>query len=135
VGVNPVADICVVKIDEGNDWPFAHLGLSQEMVSGDRCVIAGYPDNHDGEKPLIRESKVIAPDDYVWSSLLLTAVTSNIRSGDSGGGIFNERGEFVAIHLGKGGDVGRHRRAEVLLLQWHDLVNQSPVNPAKATSR
>ncbi len=124
LGSNPITDVGVVKITDEGEWPFTNLGLSQQLASGSRCIIAGYPTQREGNEPLLRETTIVEPDKYVWSSLMLTDGNGyKLHPGDSGGGVFDSNGFLVGLHEGMNpGAPGRHRRSEFLILQWSDLT-------------
>ena len=124
MGRNPITDIGMVRITDVGEWPFAELGLSHNMSRGDHCIVSGFPVKHHGLEPFVREAKVVESTGYVWSSQLFTSPNYDLHGGDSGGGVFDERGVLMAVNIGKNpGEFGRHARSEFLHLQWADLTS------------
>ena len=131
LGTNRVTDIGVVKIIDDGDWPFAELGLSQNISPGDSCVFAGFPKSHKGVKPMVRKGNIAEPDAYEWCSTIL-ASGFEFKGGDSGGGLFDKNGVLVATLIGgtEPHKFTRHARSEFFHLQWDDLTSCLPVDVA-----
>lgn len=127
LGSNTITDIGLVQITDEGEWPCAKISMSGRLKAGDSCVESGYPADYDKRTPVVRQTAVVATDTYKWTCEMLTDGDDyDLRPGESGGGVFDDRGGLIGIHVGKNpGGPGRHMRIEFFILQWNDLIHQS----------
>ena len=101
VGYDQTNDVAVLKI-EGNDLPFVTFGSSDELVVGERVAAIGNPL---GElSSTLTVGYVSAKDRTVntegtYQTMIQTDAA--INSGNSGGPLFNMRGEVIGITTAK----------------------------------
>jgi serine protease Do len=136
LGFNPIADLTLIKIADSGPWPYAELGRSLTLESGEKCIFAGYPQNHRGQEPLIREMKVVTPKDHAWNSFLtaqsLTMPGSVLKGGDSGGGLFDSDGRLIGIASHQAVNSGDYfSRVELIRDEWDRLSDVSLIKDDK----
>ena len=99
------ADICVLKItDDVSGLPTVTFGDSEDLEHGQECVVMGFPDSS-AVMPVVTSGLVSATsveingmDGYV-NDYIQTDATAN--PGNSGGGLFNMKGQVVGIVTSK----------------------------------
>jgi serine protease Do len=94
LGLNPRVDGGLVQITDEGSWPFAPIASSEETPKpGDWCLATGHPGGFQpGRNPPVRVGRVIAAEDVV----IRTDCT--ISMGDSGGPLFDMKGQVIGIH-------------------------------------
>lgn len=101
VGYDAANDIAVLKID-GTDLPHVKLGSSDALVVGDRVAAIGNPLGELTSSMTV--GYVSAKDRNVntdGTSMNMLQTDASINSGNSGGPLFNMRGEVVGITTAK----------------------------------
>lgn len=97
LGMNRTADAAMLKITEkprnGKPFPHVSLGESSKLRQGEWCFAIGHPGGFKQDRPApVRLGRVLSVGD-------LTVVSDcAIVLGDSGGPLFNMKGEVVGIH-------------------------------------
>lgn len=102
LGMNRNVDAGLMKIvdTKGKDLPYATLGKSSPLKAGQWVIGAGHPGGwQSGRGAVIRVGRVLS----MLTDTLITDVA--LIGGDSGGPLFNLRGELVGIHSRIGTDV------------------------------
>ncbi|QEG32919.1 Periplasmic pH-dependent serine endoprotease DegQ precursor [Bythopirellula goksoeyrii] len=101
LGAHHWMDAGMVQItDPPGDLPFAPLAPEEAVEIGQWVVATGQPGGIlDDRSPPVRLGRVLAADDQ-WICTDCTLV-----GGDSGGPLFNMRGEVMAIHMSIGPEV------------------------------
>ena len=95
LGIETRIDSGMLKIndDEGNEFPFLDIGLSDELKEGHWVMAVGHPGGMDTKRGLVvRVGRVI----FRNSNVLRTDCT--LVGGDSGGPLVNMQGEVIGIH-------------------------------------
>ncbi len=93
LGVNRQIDSGMARITEPGPWPYMKMAEAGDIKSGQWVVAIGQPGGFDGERtPPVRLGRVLfANDDVINTDCTLVG-------GDSGGPLFNMRGEVIGIH-------------------------------------
>lgn len=97
VGTDSVTDIAVIKIDAEN-MTFATLGDSSQLVVGERCVAIGNPLGTLGGT--VTDGIISAKDREITvegETMVLLQTNAAVNPGNSGGGLFNMKGELIGI--------------------------------------
>ncbi len=101
IGSEPSNDIALLKVD-GNGLPYATVGKSSLTLVGEQVVVIG---NTLGEFPSsLRVGHVSAKDRLVDTEGVIINMFQTdaiVNSGDSGGPLFNMRGEVIGIITAK----------------------------------
>ena len=95
LGLNYTRDSAMVQItEEGKKWPHVKLGEESDLDVGDFVVAMGHPKGYDPtRRPPVRFGRVVTKK---RGGFLTTDCT--LTGGDSGGPLFNLKGEVVGIH-------------------------------------
>ncbi len=93
LGVNRQIDSGMARITEPGPWPYMKMAEAGDIKAGQWVVAIGQPGGFDGERtPPVRLGRVLfANDDVINTDCTLVG-------GDSGGPLFNMRGEVIGIH-------------------------------------
>lgn len=99
VGCDETGDIAVLKIDAGTALPYAKQGCSADLVVGEWVVAVGNPLGTLGGT--VTTGIISATERNVTmsdgSEMTLIQTDTAINSGNSGGGLFNLKGELIGI--------------------------------------
>jgi len=87
-GYDTARDLVILKIDAQN-LSFANIGDSDTVKTGDNVTAIGSPN---GDLNIVSTGTVTDRDDFIISS------SAYITGGSSGGGLFNDKGEVIAIN-------------------------------------
>jgi serine protease Do len=122
LGANHEADAGMVKIDSPpKDLPFAPISMGPPLEPGDWVVTTGQPGGLvAGRAPPVRLGRVL----FLEGDLLCT--DCKLVGGDSGGPLFNMRGEVVGIHSSIGPSLTHNFHVPVTAFQrdWTRLVGR-----------
>jgi Tfp pilus assembly protein PilF len=95
-------DLAVVEFTSSKAYPIAKIGNSDDAEEGSGAAVSGYP-RSDKQTPVygFRKGRVVANSNKEFADGYGIVYSSSTLPGMSGGGVFNDRGELIAIH-GKG---------------------------------
>jgi len=113
------ADAGMVQLLEDGPWPFSPMGARRTIHAGDWCFALGHPGGYDEDRGLVlRVGKVI----YTRSDLLRS--DCELLRGDSGGPLFNLKGEVIGIHsrIGEPFDDNYHSPIDAFHKMWEPLL-------------
>ena len=104
VGSSEIDDLAVLKI-EATDLPVARFGDSADVMVGDRAVVIGHPaglefgwtSTYGYVSAINRDVKIRDYDGTMTKKMTLIQTDANVNSGNSGGPMFNSRGEVIGI--------------------------------------
>lgn len=93
LGLMRLADAALIKITEEGPWPHVEMGEIADVEAGDWCLAFGHPRGYRrGRQPVMRLGRVL----YSGESLIQTDCT--LVGGDSGGPLFDIRGNVIGVH-------------------------------------
>jgi len=122
LGLDKATDAALVQLlDTERTWP--HVNFSRAVVSvspGDWCFALGHPGGFDKERGVVlRVGKVIR---HTANSLQTDCV---LMGGDSGGPLFNLKGEVIGIHsqIWEERDHNMHVSMAPFLRSWDEMKN------------
>lgn len=136
LGVHRNFDVALIRLKGRGPWPFAPIASAQTLRIGQCCFTMGHPGGFSrtvSAKALLRMSRILEIDPrQIYSNAPLEA-------GDSGGPMFNLKGEVIGIAEGVDREpVTRYTRADLVGEIYGDLLNgafiernvfASPLNP------
>jgi serine protease Do len=122
LGANHDADAGIVKIDSPpRDLPFCPIAAGPPLAPGEWVVTTGQPGGLvAGRAPPVRLGRVL----FIDGDLLCT--DCKLVGGDSGGPLFNMRGEVVAIHSSIGPSLTHNFHVPITAFRrdWTRLVGR-----------
>jgi lipoprotein NlpI/V8-like Glu-specific endopeptidase len=119
-------DLAVVEFTSSKSYPVAKVGNSDNSEEGSSALVAGYP-RSDRELPIynLRKGRVVANSSTGFDEGYGIVYSSNTLPGMSGGGVFNDLGELIAIHgkgdVTSGASLGNASSSPVRLKTGYDL--------------
>lgn len=90
----PTTDCAMIRITEKGIYPFVKMGYTEELKDGQACVGISYPGTFERNLPNIRLGRLT----NVHFSAGNLESTCKMEPGDSGGPLFNTKGELIGIH-------------------------------------
>jgi serine protease Do len=100
LGRNQGIDSGLVQITDKGPWPYAEMGKSGDVKSGDWCIATGQPGGYRaGRTPVVRLGRVLGRTD------MLVRTDCALVGGDSGGPLFDLQGKVIGIHSRIGNDI------------------------------
>lgn len=119
LGRNSVIDASMIRIDSNRtDWPHAKLAV-EPVERGDWCAVLGHPGGFQNDRgAVLRLGRVTDKTRWRLQS------DCELVGGDSGGPIFNMRGEVIGIntHIGDRTDYNFHVPSDMYRLDWDRLA-------------
>lgn len=125
-------DASMIRIEsERKDWPFCPL--AKELPKpGDWCIVLGHPGGYEADRGLVvRLGRVI--------SMTRDAIQTDceLLGGDSGGPLFNMRGEVLGINsrIGQDTDFNLHVPAVAYIAGWDRMLASEEYNSTRPPPR
>lgn len=87
-------DIAMMKLEDDGPWPYAEMGWSSTLDTGQFCFGISYPESLQLSTPFVRYGTIVHTLDE-WGFLGSTCV---METGDSGGPLFDVLGRVIALH-------------------------------------
>ena len=87
-------DVAMMKIEGDGPWPYAEMGWSSSLDTGQFCFGISYPESLRLSIPFLRYGTIVHTLDE-WGFLGSTCI---METGDSGGPLFDALGRLVALH-------------------------------------
>lgn len=124
LGMNRNVDAGLIKIDPGQNngepWPHATLGTSNQLVPGMWCIATGHPGGYQADRGAVtRIGRILSvrPGAIVTDCALI--------GGDSGGPLFDISGRLIAVHSRIGNDVADNLHVPIdnYDFSWKRLYN------------
>jgi serine protease Do len=113
LGLNRRIDSGLVRIAEKGPWPYVEMAQSAGLEEGQWVIATGHPGGFDSDRsPPVRLGRILyANDDVICTDCTLVG-------GDSGGPLFNMKGEVIGIHSRIGRSVSNN--FHVPIATYHD---------------
>lgn len=120
LGLDKTTDAAIMQLNEGNrKWP--HVEVSRQVIQaqpGEWCFALGHPGGFDEQRGVVlRVGRIVK---QTANSLQTDCV---LMGGDSGGPLFNLKGEVIGIHslIWEGRDENMHVSMAPFLRSWDDM--------------
>lgn len=121
-------DLCVLTVDD-IDAPIATIGSSESLNYEQPVYAIGYA----GDSPRANANYGIVKALLPLDDSVVVQASNPFRLGDSGGGVFNESGELVAVIAVK--SPGRKPNYYNMSVEWLKPLLSQPVLPFKSKSK
>ena len=111
-------DAAMVRITDEGEYPFVKVGRSKDLLRNEWCVAIGHPGGFDPMRsPPVRLGRVLGNGQFITTDCAVVG-------GDSGGPLFDVKGEVIGIHSNIGANLteNRHVPIGVYLDSWDDMV-------------
>lgn len=119
IGLISGTDVGLIKINKGNDWPFAPISQDSEIKVADWCLAVGHPNGYIADRrPVVRLGRVTDLNNRtVQTDCILVG-------GDSGGPLFDMHGRVIGIHsrIGRKTDLNYHIPIDQFVASWNELT-------------
>lgn len=93
LGIHREIDAGLIQIDEPEGLPSVPMGTMDSVKAGDWCIAVGHPGGfREDRTPVVRLGRVLLKRDHVIQT------DCTLVGGDSGGPLFNLRGEVIGIN-------------------------------------
>lgn len=119
LGANYTRDAAMAKIVKKGRWPHVPMGDASKLKVGDYVVAMGHSKGYDANRrPPIRFGRILADGKQRF---LMSDCT--LIGGDSGGPLFNLKGEVIGIHssIGPNVAINNHVPLSVFREDWNRL--------------
>ena len=119
LGANYTRDAAMVKLVKKGPWAYVSMGDSDKLSVGDYVVAMGHAKGFDPmRRPPVRFGRVLAD---AHQRFMMSDCT--LIGGDSGGPLFNLKGEVVGIHssIGPNVAINNHVPLSVFKTDWTKL--------------
>ena len=111
-------DAAMVRITEEGTYPFVKVGKSKDLMRNEWCVAFGHPGGFDSMRtPPVRLGRVLGNGQFVTTDCAVVG-------GDSGGPLFDLKGEVIGIHSNIGSTLSENRHVPigVFLGSWDEMI-------------
>lgn len=114
IGVDELTDLAVLRVTEDVTLPAVRMGQAEEVRVGDWAIVIGNPLGSQ-LADTVTVGVVSAVDREIDSSTIVKMLQTDaaINSGNSGGGMFNTRGELIGIPSLKFSSSGSRSEASI----------------------
>ncbi len=132
LGLNNASDCGLVRITEPGPFPASKISDMTTLKVGDWCVATGHPGGQQpGRAPVVRLGRLVA----IHQALLQTDCP--LLGGDSGGPLFDLRGNVIGVHsrIGPRASLNLHVSAGLFIRDWDRLVKSPDEGPADALAQ
>ncbi len=120
LGGSRLLDASLVKIDHSDrTWPFVKMADTGAIRQGDWCLVTGHPGGYIPDRPpVIRLGRVVAVTDR------LIQTDCELVGGDSGGPLFDMRGQVIGINsrIGEDTSLNLHVPIDIYSDNWERLL-------------
>lgn len=119
LGAHYTRDAAMIQIIDKGPWPYAKLGHSKNLKTGDLVIALGHAGGYDPIRtPPVRFGRVISVDP---SGFLNTDCT--LIGGDSGGPLFDLEGNVIGIHssIGYSLSINNHTGIDGFRKNWNRM--------------
>lgn len=127
LGRNPAIDSGMFQITTEGEWPFAEMGKSADLKTGQWVIATGHPNGYQpGRPPVVRVGRILSHGKTSIST------DCTLVGGDSGGPLFDMQGKVIGIHSRIGTTIASnvHVPIDVYTDAWDRLVKGDEIGPS-----
>ena len=114
LGLNRFSDAGLAKIKEPGPWPFVPMAPPANRRAGEWCFALGHPSGFDADR-----GAVLRVGRLIGSHALVMRTDCHLIGGDSGGPLFNLKGEVIGIHSRVSDDIDDNYHAPIEAFHRH----------------
>lgn len=113
-------DYGLMKINPAKKLPYAKMGAASELMKDEACIMFGHPSSYEEDRPAIARIgfyKGYNNGDYLKTTCIM-------MPGDSGGPLFNLKGEIVGIcsYINRGIEENYYPSVDNVRKNWNRLI-------------
>jgi serine protease Do len=126
LGKDDKKDYGLMKINPTKKLEYSKMGIASELVKDEACIMFGHPASYEEDRPAIARIgfyKGINNNDYLKTSCIM-------MPGDSGGPLFNLKGEVVGVcsYIYRGLEENYYPSVDNVRKNWKRLLNGETIN-------
>ncbi len=121
LGANYTRDSAMLQIIDPGPWPFASIGHSKDLTTGDLVIALGHAGGYDPVRSApVRFGRIISASSNVFFNTDCALI-----GGDSGGPLFDLSGRVIGIHssIGYSLKINNHTGIDGFRKDWNQLRN------------
>jgi len=137
LGVDHTTDGALLKINSPGHFPFRPYIKEKTYEVGEFAIATGHPGGPVVGRPSpIRLGRIIEAGTKSGFSDAITT-TATVISGDSGGPLFNLKGEVIGINsnIGMPWSVNKHVPLPAIIEKWDELMNNETIGAAQSMTQ
>jgi len=120
-GGSELSDAGMLQLEKNEPYPYVPLAKPGSSVPGQWCLALGHPNGFNKERGMVLRAGIILEkkDETLQTNCRLLG-------GDSGGPLFNLKGEVIGIHsrISKNSDENYHTTIESFLSNWNYFLSE-----------
>ena len=120
-GGSELSDAGMLQLEKNERYPYVPLAKQGSSTPGQWCLALGHPNGFNQERGMVlRAGMILEKKDETLQT------NCRLLGGDSGGPLFNLRGEVIGIHsrISKNSDENYHTTIESFLSNWNYFLSE-----------
>jgi serine protease Do len=120
-GGSELSDAGMLQLEKNERYPYVPLAKQGSSAPGQWCLALGHPNGFNQERGMVlRAGMILEKKDETLQT------NCRLLGGDSGGPLFNLRGEVIGIHsrISKNSDENYHTTIESFLSNWNYFLSE-----------
>jgi serine protease Do len=120
-GGSELSDAGMLQLEQNELYPYVPLAKQGSSAPGQWCLALGHPNGFNQERGMVlRAGMILEKKDETLQT------NCRLLGGDSGGPLFNLRGEVIGIHsrISKNSDENYHTTIESFLSNWNYFLSE-----------
>ena len=120
-GGSELSDAGMLQLEQNERYPYVPLAKQGSSAPGQWCLALGHPNGFNQERGMVlRAGMILEKKDETLQT------NCRLLGGDSGGPLFNLKGEVIGIHsrISKNSDENYHTTIESFLSNWNYFLSE-----------